>query len=297
MMHSPLQLSRQYPQKRAFITGAASGLGEALALQLASEGWQIGITDINEADLQKVAAKISQKGGKPLVYIFDVSDHIEYAHVADDFLEKAGGIDILFNNAGVGDGGKLGEYSLENWAWMIGINQMGVIYGCHYFVPAMKAQKSGCIISTASAAAIANAPQMGAYNVTKAAVLSLSETLKTELYEDNIKVCCVMPWFFKTNIIQHARGSEKTKRMGQKSIEEATLSADEVAQIILREAGKGKFHIIITRQAKRMWWIKRLFPSYFFKIIRKFVLKKEQELERDLAKENKAGLSVLEKNK
>lgn len=293
-MPSQLTLSKQYTQKRAFITGAASGLGESLALQLAAEGWTLGLVDINLQDLHRVEEKVRQKGGKPLSYVLDVSDREQYAEVAEDFLSKAGGIDILFNNAGVGDGGKMGEYTLDNWEWMIGINQMGVIYGCHYFVPVMKQQQLGCIISTASAAAIANAPQMSTYNVTKAAVLSLSETLKNELHQDNIKVCCVMPWFFKTNIMQYSRGAKEAKLMGQQSIAESTLTADEVAQIVLKEAGKGKFHIIITRQAKTMWWIKRIAPLYFFKMVKKLTDKKEKELEKIVEKEDKAKLLVEE---
>ncbi len=286
-MQNTLVLSKKYPQKRAFITGAASGLGEALAYQLAHEGWTLGLVDINLKDLEKVASVVKQKGGKALVYQLDVADRVQYAEVAADFLAETKGIDVLFNNAGVGDGGKVGEYTLENWEWMIGINQMGVIYGCHYFIPAMKAQQSGYIISTASAAAIANAPQMATYNVTKAAVLSLSETLKNELFDHNIQVSCVMPWFFKTNIIQHARGSEEAKLLGQKSIEEAKLTADDVAQIVLKQAGKGKFHIIITREAKTMWWLKRLSPVGFFSTIRKLNASKQKELEEILEKQAK----------
>lgn len=286
-MQNTLILSKKYPKKRAFITGAASGLGEALAHQLAQEGWTLGLADINLKDLEKVASAVKQKGGKALVYQLDVADRTHYAEVAEDFLAQTKGIDLLFNNAGVGDGGKVGEYSLENWEWMIGINQMGVIYGCHYFIPTMKAQQSGHIISTASAAAIANAPQMASYNLTKAAVLSLSETLKNELFDDNIQVSCVMPWFFKTNIIQHARGSEEAKLLGQKSIDEAKLTADDVARIVLKQAGKGKFHIIITREAKTMWWLKRLSPVGFFSTIRRLNARKQKELQEILEKQTK----------
>jgi NADP-dependent 3-hydroxy acid dehydrogenase YdfG len=112
---------------------------------------------------------------------------VAYEKAANDFLQQAGGIDLLFNNAGVGDGGAIGEYSLENWEWMTGINQMSVVYGCHYFVPAFKKQRSGHILNTASFAAITCAPTMGAYNMTKAAVVAISETLYGELMDFNVR--------------------------------------------------------------------------------------------------------------
>ena len=131
-------LSSFHPKKRAFITGAASGLGRALALELAGDGWTIGMADINPKELEEAAAAVKQQGGHTLVFPLDVSDKDQYAKVAAAFLEQAGGIDLLFNNAGVGDGSPFEEYSLDNYEWMVGINQMGVVYGCYYFIPAMK---------------------------------------------------------------------------------------------------------------------------------------------------------------
>ncbi|GAB4402686.1 MAG: SDR family NAD(P)-dependent oxidoreductase [Microscillaceae bacterium] len=272
------QLSLRYPQKRAFVTGAASGLGWALCQKLAHEGWQLGLADVNAQKLEEARQMVLGQGGQAWVFPLDVSDREAYARVAAEFLQKAGGIDLLFNNAGVGDGGKVGEYSLENWEWMIGINQMGVIYGCHFFVPVMQAQQSGHIINTASAAAIASAPGMASYNVTKAAVVSLSETLHTELQDFNIKVSCVMPWFFKTNIIQYARGGEEVRRMGQKAVEESPYTAEEVAEIVLQKVGAQKFYVVVTKEAKSMWWMKRFFPQRFFRLVKRMYDQQQAEV-------------------
>ena len=100
-----LQFTKKFPQKRAFVTGAASGLGKAFAILLAQEGWTIGVTDINEKPLEKVKNQIEALGGKAFSYVFDVSDKTAYQKVAEDFLSKNQGIDLLINNAGVGDGG------------------------------------------------------------------------------------------------------------------------------------------------------------------------------------------------
>lgn len=271
-------LSKQYPQKRAFITGAASGLGKALCLELAKDAWTLGICDLNGEKLDETAQEIKKSGGTSISYILNVADKIHYQQVAEDFLMKSKGIDVLFNNAGVGDGGEIGEYALENWEWMVSINQMAVIYGCHFFVPIMKKQKSGHIINTASIAAIAAMPKMGSYNVTKAAVLALSETLYTELYEFGIKVSCVMPSFFKTNIIQYARGSAETKVLANKMVNESPITAETIAKQVLKQAGKGKLHIVLIRDAKFLYWFKRYFPMKALKAVIKLYKKQQKAL-------------------
>ncbi|MCX6263582.1 MAG: SDR family NAD(P)-dependent oxidoreductase, partial [Bacteroidetes bacterium] len=124
-----LALSTTYPQKRAFITGAASGLGKAFCMDLARDGWTIGMADNNVTALELAATDIQNAGGRPLLFPLDVSDKDQYQQVAAHFLAQAGGIDLLFNNAGVGDGSVFEDYSLENYEWMVGINQMGVLYG------------------------------------------------------------------------------------------------------------------------------------------------------------------------
>ncbi|MGB1217958.1 MAG: SDR family NAD(P)-dependent oxidoreductase, partial [Saprospiraceae bacterium] len=184
-------------------------------------------------------------------------------------LEQQGGIDLLVNNAGVGDGGAFHEYSLENWDWMIGINQMGVLYGCHYFVPVMQKQKGGQIINIASAAGFANAPRMSPYNVTKAAVISLSESLYYELDPLGIGVSVVMPTFIRTDIMQFARGTDDAVRRGRKFLEKTKLGPNDAVLEMLTKAGKGKLHIVLPKEARQSHWMKRIFPRFFRKQLMK----------------------------
>ena len=151
---------------------------------------------------------------------------------------------------------------------MVGINQMGVVYGCHYFIPAMKKQRSGHILNTASAAAIGCAPTMGAYNMTKAAVVAISETLYGELMDHQISVSCIQPTYFKTNVIQFARGGELIKKATQMFIDKSGLEADVVAQEILNRAGKKELYIILPKDARKMWHFKRLAPTWFRKKVK-----------------------------
>lgn len=262
------QLTKNHSQKRAFITGAASGLGKAFCVELAKDGWTIGMADINIRDLVIAATEVSELGGRPLSFPLDVADKEQYKKVAEEFLLKTGGIDLLFNNAGVGDGGVFEEYGLDNYEWMVGINQMGVVYGCHYFIPAMKKQRSGHILNTASAAAIGCAPTMGGYNMTKAAVVAISETLYGELMDYHIQVSCIQPTYFKTNVIQHARGGELVKKATQLFIEKSGLEAAEVAQEILTRAGNKELYIILPKDARKMWLAKRLAPTWFRKKVK-----------------------------
>lgn len=262
------QLSAHFPAKRAFITGAASGFGKAICTELAKDNWLLGIADINREALDQAAEEFEVLGAKTLRFQLDVSDRNQYVQVAKDFLNFAGGIDLLFNNAGVGDGGAFEEYSLDNWEWMIRVNQLSVVYGCHLFIPAFKKQRSGHILNTASVAAVSCAPTMGAYNMTKAAVVAISETLYGELMDFNIKVSCIMPSYFKTNIAQSVRGGELVRKKTQFFIDRSKLEAKDVAVEVLHRAGKGELYIILPELARKAWFWKRLAPTRFRKMVK-----------------------------
>lgn len=261
-------LTTQYPSRRAFVTGAASGLGKALCIELAKDGWTLGLADINAEGLATAAAEFEKLGAKTLRFQLDVADREQYRQVAQDFIKIAGGIDLLFNNAGVGDGGMFEEYTLDNWEWMVRVNQMSVVYGCHYFIPTFKKQRSGHILNTASLAAISCAPTMGAYNMTKAAVVAISETLYGELTDYNVKVSCIQPSYFKTNIAESVRGGERVKKTTQFFIDRSGIEARDIAVEILQRAGKGEFYIILPEVARKAWFWKRLVPTRFRKMVK-----------------------------
>lgn len=262
------QLSKKHPKKRAFITGAAGGLGFALCTELAKDGWTIGMSDINPASLEIASEKLKSWGAKTLTYTFDVSNRVKYKEVCDEFLEQVGGIDLLINNAGVGDAGYTDEYSLENWEWIMGINLMGVINGCHNFIPTFRQQQSGQIINIASAAAFSSLPRMAAYNVSKSGVLAFSESLDPQMYSYNVGVSVVMPTFFKTQVMQYSRGSAESVELSKFLFATTDLTPDKVAKTALTKAGKGKFYIILPTNAKFIYWMKRHFPRLMLRLYR-----------------------------
>jgi short-subunit dehydrogenase len=269
------QLTQQFSKKRAFITGGGGALGKAFATHLAKDGWTVGITDISDAALATAKQQIETAGGKCFTYKFDVADKVAYKTAFDAFVNENGGIDFIINNAGVGDGGLFGEYELDKWDWITGINQMAVVYGSHYAAQVMKKQRSGHILTISSIAGVACMPNMSMYNVTKAAVLALSESMYAELKPFGVNISVALPEFFRSGIMQQAKGDANAKTIGMKKIEKAPFSPEEVADIILKETGAGKFYILHPAKAKIGFLFRNFLPNRFLKYkLNEFMKKK-----------------------
>jgi NAD(P)-dependent dehydrogenase (short-subunit alcohol dehydrogenase family) len=166
--------------KRMMITGAGSGLGREIALRWAREGWQLALADVNEVGLRETLELVRAAGGDGFVQRCDVRDYSQLTALAQACDQRLGGCDVIVNNAGVASGGFFSELSLEDWDWQIAINLMGVVKGCKAFLPLLE-RSQGRIINIASMAALMQGPGMSNYNVAKAGVLALSESLLVEL--------------------------------------------------------------------------------------------------------------------
>ena len=188
-------------RKKVVITGAASGLGRALALALARKGCRIGIVDINLDGAEETLRMVERAGGSGETYELDVREVTDWGAMANHFFQCWGGVDVLVNNAGVVAVGHVGDIPIENWEWIFSINFWGMVYGCHTFIPRMKAQGGGHIVNVASAAGLLSLQELGPYNTTKAAVIALSETLRGELAPFKIGVTAVCPMFFNTHLL------------------------------------------------------------------------------------------------
>lgn len=266
------KLNSKYPNKCAFITGAGSGLGTAFAKLLAANHWTLHLSDINEATLAKTSELLAHHT-TVYTYILDVSNRIQYEQVYQKVIGNSPRVDLVINNAGIGDGALFKDYTRENWEKMIDINLLGTFYGCHFFTPTLLAQKDGLIINIGSAAGFMNAPGMSAYSVSKAGVFSLSETLYHELKPNNIHVSVVTPTFFKTNVMKNAKGSKVFKSFAEKQMKYSKTSANKVAATVLLEAAKGKFQIIHPFDAKRNYFLKKWFPMLISKEYKKMMEK------------------------
>ena len=261
------RLNARFPRKRAFITGAGSGLGLALARALASEGWSLGLFDQNLERLAAVEGDLSTNGVSVLAYPGDVTHADELTVAVNSFASTHDGLDVMINNAGVAASGALMEVPLEDWQWAISINLMGVVHGCRAAIPHLQRNGSGLLINVSSAAAFGSAPGMIPYNATKAAVLSISESLIGELRETGTQVSVAMPLFFESNLLESFRGPEETRARALELMHVSSYSAHDAAIDVLRAASKGKTHIVLPATAKFIWALKRIMPSIFLRAL------------------------------
>jgi NAD(P)-dependent dehydrogenase (short-subunit alcohol dehydrogenase family) len=249
----------------AVITGAGSGIGQAFATELARRSGRVVCSDIDETAARTTADAIISAGGEALATRCDVSqleDVAQLAKVAQDWF--GGPPTLVINNAGVGAGGTpIGETDIDDWNWLLGINLWGPIHGCHVFAPILREAGYGGIINVASAAAFGAAPGMAAYNVSKAGVLSLSETLAAELSGTGVGVTVLCPTFVKTNIVDAGRITGKSTQMADRLMRWTGFSPQRVARTCLDTLDRGGLYCMPQPDARIGWGIKRLTPTVY----------------------------------
>jgi NAD(P)-dependent dehydrogenase (short-subunit alcohol dehydrogenase family) len=272
MASSPAPRSAVAPDptsKRVFITGGASGFGEALGVRYAQAGHRVCIGDIQQergdAALEKIT-RASQAGrrGKdhePFYVSCDVTSEAAVVAAADALEERWGGVDVVINNAGVAAAGAIDQISEDDWTWIVAINLLGVARGCRVFAPRLTRQKSGTIVNVSSMAGLIHPPTMAPYNATKAAVVALSETLAVELGPENIQVSVVCPGFFRTNLVESLRTTnDYARKMTDKLVNQADRNADDIADVTFRAVERGDFHILPHPEGRAIWALKRMVP-------------------------------------
>jgi NAD(P)-dependent dehydrogenase (short-subunit alcohol dehydrogenase family) len=253
------------PEKRIFITGGASGLGKAVAMRFAKAGFRVGIGDINDERGSEAESELKAQAPDAFYLPCDVTDIKDLEHARQQLEARWGGVDVVVNNAGVGGtAGTLEAVSLADWQWVIDINVMGVVRGCKTFIPLFKRQGGGHFVNIASAAGLMNAPFMSNYNVTKAGVISLSETLMVELVDDQITTSVVCPAFFQTNLTENMKshiGGMHAKV--NKLMSRSKITAEDVADAIYKAYEKKAFWVVTHPVERRMWYFKRFMPNAF----------------------------------
>ncbi len=252
------------------ITGAGSGFGAALARNYASRGWNVAVTDIDEKRALQTHDEIQGFKGNNICMQLDVTNTLHWQQMHDAVLEQWGGLQVLVNNAGVANAGNVEDTSMEDWAWVLDIDLMGVVRGCHRFAAVMKRQKAGHIVNISSFAGIAGLPFIAAYGVAKAGVVALSEALRAEMHPYGVGVTVACPAFVKTGLLDsfrsihpdiHARVSNWMDTSG--------VSAEQVAEEIAKAVSKNKFLLLTHGQTRTAWRMKRWFPERYFKMLAK----------------------------
>ncbi|GGO94353.1 putative short chain dehydrogenase/reductase [Nocardioides phosphati] len=256
---------RRSRNARAVVTGAGSGIGQAFAVELAARGGQVVVSDIDLRAAQATVNVIQDEGGRAHALKCDVSrlEDVEWmATRANDWFEAVP--TLVINNAGVGAGGPLiGDVSMDDWQWTLGINLWGPIHGCHVFAPILREAGYGGIINVSSAASFGAAPRMAAYNVSKAGVLSLSETLSAELSGTGVNVSVLCPTLVKTNIFETGRINRQSVAAGSALMRAIGMSPRKVARITLDAHDRGGLYVMPQLDAKVGWEIKRHAPRTY----------------------------------
>jgi len=257
---------KNFAGRVAVITGAASGLGRAMAERFAREGMKLVLADVNAADLARAEAELRAAGAAVIGVRTDVSKAGDVEALAVRTLEAFGAAHLVVNNAGVSPLGAVWEASVADWQWALGVNLWGVIHGVRVFTPILLAQAAeaggeGHIVNTASVSGLIAPPGMGVYNVTKHAVVALTETLHHDLARRGARVKCsvLCPAYVPTGIADSARnrpaelsGPGREKSAGDLALEEGLkkavrsgrISAAEVAQSVLDAVREERFYIL-----------------------------------------------------
>jgi NAD(P)-dependent dehydrogenase (short-subunit alcohol dehydrogenase family) len=256
------------PWKTAVITGAGSGLGRAMSVELARDGWNIGIADVNVQGAECTLDMVEKAGGSGEVFRCDITDTEQVMAMAEHFFEAWDGVSLLINNAGIAAAGLVGEAEISDWRRIVEVNLLGTVNGCHAFIPRMKAQGVGQIVNVASAAGMLNLPEMAPYNVTKAGVISLSETLSVELACDHISVTVACPTFFDTDLRTGMTcTNEFQSEFARSAFTNARLTTEDIARSIIKGARQGKLFVMPQFSAKWTCQVKRLSPSLWCNVL------------------------------
>jgi len=270
-----MNLEQKFPQKRAFVSGAASGLGLAICERLATSGWKLLICDINEQRLGHAEKQLQALGAQAQAMVMDVTQYSALENAASTLLETWGGVDLVFNNAGIATAGAIDELSLEDWERTINIDLWSVVYGCTVFTPMLKQQGGGHIINTASSAGTLAGPEMAAYNVAKAGVVSLSETLNVELSKDNIGVTVICPTVFVTSLGETMTTGRTMENNLVRQLQASKVSAEDIVNDVVAAIEKDRLYVMTQTDAKWGWRFKRFFPELYPRLIGYFYRNKK----------------------
>ena len=267
----------------AVVTGGASGIGRALAEELAKRGCEVVLADLQIELAEKVASEIGASGGKAKAVKIDVTDFSAMEQLIQETFKRTGRLDYIFNNAGIVIGGYVNHYSIEDWNQIVDVNLLGVINGIQAVYKIMMAQGFGHIINTASMAGLMPGPGNVAYTMTKHAVVGLSKSLRAEAAQMEVRVSVLCPGVVRTPILEGGGKygkmlidipPEQIRRLLEKL---KPMSPNIFAKKVLNSVAKNKAIIIVPSWWKLFWWIDRLSPSLGIFLAQKRFQKMQKE--------------------
>jgi NAD(P)-dependent dehydrogenase (short-subunit alcohol dehydrogenase family) len=271
----------------AIVTGGASGIGRALAEELAQRGCEVILADLQYEWAQEVASRISSAGGKASVKQLDVTDFLAIESLVRETVDRTGRLDYMFNNAGIGIGGEAWQHRIEDWNRIIDVNLRGVANGVQAAYSVMLKQGFGHIVNTSSAAGLAPFPFEVGYVATKYAVVGLSTALRIESISKGIRVSVVCPGVVRTPIL---RGGKYGKMLADIPMDKMEplferyrpMSPVIFARKVLSAVAKNKAIIVFPAWWKVFWWLNRLSPSLWIFLSHKSFQRSQEVLRKML---------------
>ena len=266
--------------KTAVITGAASGIGRALALGLAQQGCNLALADINQSGLEQTEKQVAPYAGSVSLHHCDVSKREALQHLHNAVLQSHNSVQLLINNAGVDVDGRFDEITDEDLDWILSINLWGVVHGCRAFLPTLKEQDEAHIVNISSLFGIIGVPGHAAYSTSKFAVRGLSEALSNELSQTNVNVTCVHPGGIQTDIVRNSRMLNENERQARVASFDrvARVSADTAASRIIRAIQRNQTRLRICPETYLLDFLKRLLPNATNRIVQRFFEQHEARL-------------------
>lgn len=254
--------------RRVLVTGGASGLGAALVEQLRARGDRVLVTDLAETHDESPDAAGAE-------YLrLDVTSDDDWAAARAWVEEHWGGLDVLVNNAGIAAGGRIDVSGLDEWQQVVDVNLLGVVRGCRTFTPLLKAQGSGHIVNTASAAGLVHPPGMASYNAVKAGVVALSETLHWELEPYGVAVSVVCPTFFRTNLAASLSGRDRVlDSIARRLIERSDVTASDIAAEVVKGIEARRYLVLPDAGVRKAFRAKRFLTPLYARQQRAFAAK------------------------
>jgi NAD(P)-dependent dehydrogenase (short-subunit alcohol dehydrogenase family) len=258
----------------AVVTGAGSGIGRALAQQLAAAGSALAIADIDRKGLTETAASLSSRQAALTTHVLDVSDEATVRSFAEDVVARHGRVTLLINNAGVALHGTFEEISLDDLRWVMNINFWGVVYGVRHFLPILKQQPRAQIVNLSSVFGIIAPVGQSAYSASKFAVRGFTEAVRHELLGTSVFVSCVHPGGIHTPIAKRARlgahASESKREAAIAFFEQVTPTSPEAAAArILKGVERREPRILVGQDARKIDIVQRLRPGTYWKTMAK----------------------------
>jgi short-subunit dehydrogenase len=248
----------------AVVTGAGSGIGRAIALELAARGCRLAAVDVRPEGVDRTAELARQAGATVTTHLADVADADRMLDLADEIVTRHGACHVLVNNAGVTSAGAFEHETLDDLRWIVGINLWGVVHGCHAFLPVLRQQDEAHIVNVSSMVGLLGLPHNAVYALTKGAVRSFSEALRGELVTTRIGLTTVFPGAHRTAITENARGSQRARlaAMGRSRFTAVAMrSPESLARRVADAVEKNRARVVAGPDARALDLWARLAPG------------------------------------